>query len=250
MSSQFIYGIKPIEEALAAEKTFDKIWVAEGQQENQLGALLQELAFRKIRWKAVPPQKLNNLAKGQNHQGIIASLSAIEFTSLDDIIQSAYDKGEDPLIIMLDGVSDVRNFGAIVRTAACAGAHGVVMPNHGGAAISPDSVKTSAGALLTMPVCKSDNTYKTIKTMQVQGLKVIGISEKTETNIFDANDAFTGPCVLVMGDEEKGLSTDAWKACDGHAKIPLSDSGIESLNVSVAAGIAMFEAIKQRSNAK
>ena len=247
MSSQFIYGIKPIEEALAANKTFDKLWVAEGHQENQLGELLQELAFRKIRWKAVPPQKLNNLAKGKNHQGIIASLSAIDFTEFDDIIQSAYDKGEDPLLVMLDGVSDVRNFGAIVRSAACAGAHGIIIPNNGGAAISPDSVKTSAGALLTMPVCKSDNTYKTIKTMQVNGLKVIGITEKTQNNIFDAHESYTGPCVLVMGDEEKGLSNDAWKICDEHVKIPLSKTGVESLNVSVAEGIALFEVIRQRN---
>ena len=246
MSSQFIYGIKPIEEALAAQKTFDKIWVAEGNHENQLGDLLKELAFRKIRWKAVPPQKLNTLAKGKAHQGIIASLSAIEFTTIDEMIQSAYDKGEDPLIVLLDGVSDVRNFGAIVRSAACAGAHGVIIPTSGGAAVSPDAVKTSAGALLTTPICKSDNTYKTIKTLQVHGLAVIGITEKTESMLFDKHESFAGPCVLVMGDEETGLSSESWKLCDMHVKIPLNKRGVDSLNVSVAAGIALFEVIRQR----
>lgn len=229
-------------EALEAGKTIDKVWIQEGQLGGQLKEILSTLHNRRIIWKQVPQEKLYSLVGG-NHQGIVIAISAVEFAEVENVVAEAFEKGLDPFILVLDGVTDVRNFGAIARTAACAGVHAIVVPEKGGAAINSDAVKTSAGALLKIPICRTRSLHHTLKSLKNSGLKIAGATEKGADAFYKCD--FTGPLVIVMGGEEDGLSADAWKMCDLKFRIPLSEFGVGSLNVSVAAGLAMYEAVRQ-----
>lgn len=240
----FVYGVHPVIEALESGKTIDKVWIQEGVLQGQLKDILMMLRDRNIIWKQVPTQKLNSLVRG-NHQGIVMAISAVDFAKLEDVIANTFEKGEEPFILVLDGITDVRNFGAIARTASCAGVHAIVVPEKGGAAIGPDAIKTSAGALFKIPVCRTNSMYGTIKLLKNSGLHIVGASEKGATNLFESK--FEGPIAVVMGSEETGLSTDVWKLCDQLCKIPLMPTGVESLNVSVASGIFIYEVIRQRT---
>ena len=240
----FIYGIHPVLEALEAGKTIDKVWIQEGQLQGQLKDIIMLLRSKNILWKQVPIQKLNTLVRG-NHQGIVVALSALDFANIDDVIANVYETGEEPLVLVLDGVTDIRNFGAIARTAACAGAHAIIVPEKGGAAINSDAIKTSAGALFKIPVCRTQSLYHTLKQLKNSGLEIVGATEKGAEGLFDAT--FNGPIAVVMGSEETGLSADVWKLCDQKVKIPLSPNGVESLNVSVATGVIIYEVVRQRA---
>lgn len=242
-NNQFVYGIHPVEEAIESGKTIDKVWVQEGLGNPAVKNILGKLRDRKIIWKQVPEEKLNRLVKG-NHQGIVIALSSVEFANLADVVAGIYEAGEDPFILVLDGVTDVRNFGAIARTASCTGVHALVVPEKGGAAINADAVKTSAGALLKIPVCRIQNLYNGLKLLKNSGLKIAGATEKSSNNLFDSD--FSGPIALVMGDEEKGLSADTRKLCDVEFRIPMSTKGVGSLNVSVATGVSLYEILRQR----
>lgn len=241
--SNFIYGIHPVEEAIQSGKTIDKVWVQEGTVSPALREVLGLLRDHKILWKQVPVERLNRMVNG-NHQGIIAALSAVDFATIDQVIAMAYEKGEDPFLIVLDGVTDVRNFGAIARSAYCAGAHGIVVPEKGGAAINADAVKTSAGALMHIPVCRVQSLYHGLKLIKNSGLMLAGVTEKATSSLHEA--ALIGPVALILGDEEKGLATDTRKLCDVQFRIPMMKEGVGSLNVSVAAGVALYEVVRQR----
>jgi 23S rRNA (guanosine2251-2'-O)-methyltransferase len=238
-----IYGIHPILEALETDATIDKVWIQEGHLQGQLLEIIGILRKKKIIWKQVPVSKLNGLVKG-NHQGIVLSLSAVDFAQIENVVSEAFSNGEDPLILVLDGITDVRNFGAIARTAVCAGVHGIVVPEKGSAPIGPDAVKTSAGALLKIPVCRTNSMYHTLKFLRNSGLKIAGASEKGKDVLYDSD--LTGPMALVMGNEETGLATETLKLCDDLVKIPLALGGVDSLNVSVATGVFLFEINRQR----
>jgi 23S rRNA (guanosine2251-2'-O)-methyltransferase len=239
----FIYGIHPVEEALNSGQTIDKVWVQEGTVGPTLREILGMLRDRKILWKQVPVERLNRMVNG-NHQGIVVALSAIPFAGIEEVVAAAYEKGQDPFILVLDGVTDVRNFGAIARTASCVGVHGIVVPEKGGAAINADAVKTSAGALFSIPVCRVPSLYHGLKLLKNSGLKLVGATEKADDSLFASD--FTGPIALIMGDEEKGLGTDTRKLCDTLFKIPMVSGGVGSLNVSVAAGVSLYEIVRQR----
>ncbi len=239
----FVHGIHPVLEALQSGRTIDKVWLQEGVLQGQLKDLLPLFRARNIIWKQVPMAKLNSLVRG-NHQGVVITVSAVDFANLDAVVAGAFEAGEDPFILILDGVTDVRNFGAIARTASCAGIHGILVPEKGSAPLSPDAVRTSAGALLKIPVCRTQSLYGSIKLLKNSGLKIVGATEKSVENVFDAD--LLGPIALVLGDEETGLSPDTWKLCDAHVKIPLSPNGVGSLNVSVATGVITYEVVRQR----
>jgi len=239
-----IGGIHPVEEAIKAGKTIDKVWVQEGIVSPALKEILMLLKQQRIIWKQVPGEKLSRLVNG-SHQGIVISISAVDFARIENVIATVFESGEDPFIIVMDGITDVRNFGAIARSAACSGVHAIVVPETGSAAINTDAVKTSAGALLKIPICRTNSMHHTIKLLKNSGLKIAGASEKGASSIYDTD--FSGPLAIVMGSEETGLSADAWKLCDVHFKIPLHQNGVESLNVSVAAGIAMYEKTRQQA---
>ena len=174
-----------------------------------------------------------------------AFVSPIEYQSIEPYAEQLLTEGKKPFILALDRITDVRNFGAIARTAACAGAHGILVPEKGSAPLSADAVRTSAGALMKIPVCRTQSLYGSIKMLKNSGVKIVGATEKTSEVLFDAD--LTGPIAIVLGDEETGLSVDTWKLCDAHVKIPLSAKGVGSLNVSVAAGVITYEVVRQRA---
>jgi 23S rRNA (guanosine2251-2'-O)-methyltransferase len=239
-----IYGVHPVLEALESGKTIDKVWIQEGHLQGPLAEILGILRQKRILWKQVPTVKLNTLVRG-NHQGVVIALSSVDFTPLDIIISEAFSHGDDPFILVLDGITDVRNFGAIARTASCAGIHGILVPEQGSAPIGPDAVKTSAGALLKIPVARTNSMYHAIRQLKNSGLTIIGATEKAAEGLYQAD--LTGPVALVMGNEETGLSPDVLKLCDQLVKIPMSAGGVDSLNVSVSTGVVVYEIIRQRT---
>lgn len=242
-SSDFIYGTRAIIEAIESGKEVDKLFVQKDVRNELSSELLKLCRDLSIPVQRVPIEKLNRITR-KNHQGAIAYLSSVVFSSLENLISEAYQKGEIPLFIMLDRITDVRNFGAIARTAECAGVHGIIVPSRGTAQIGSDAMKTSAGALNYMPICRAENLKLTIKNLQENGVQVIACSEKASNTIYQTD--FSVPLVLLMGSEEDGISPEYLKLCDGQAKLPITGR-IESLNVSVATGIITYEVVRQRS---
>ena len=238
----FIFGTRAVIEALNAQKDIDKILINKEQNNELTKELLSLAKAERVPVVRVPEAKLNRITR-KNHQGVVAHISAIQYASLDNVIEECFSKGVAPLILVLDRITDVRNFGAIARTADCAGVHAIVLPEKGSAQNNSDAVKTSAGALNFLPVCRVKNLYYTIKDLKKMGLTVISCTEKTERTMYDAD--YTGPTVIVMGSEEDGISSEIMGISDEFVAIPMFGN-IESLNVSVASGVMIYEALRQR----
>lgn len=243
--SDYIFGIRAIIEAMDAGKTVDKVMVR-----RELGGELAKELLAKTRQYDVPVQRvplerLNRITM-KNHQGAIAILSPVGYHKLDNVIPLLYEEGKTPLAVVLDGVTDARNFGAIARSADCAGVDFMVIPEKRNASISSDAVKASAGALFYVPVCREKDTLSSIRKLKENGYLIVGASEKGAESYTTAN--FTVPVAIVMGAEDTGLSTEVLRACDMLAAIPMLGN-IGSLNVSVAAGVMLYEAVRQRLNA-
>lgn len=238
----FIFGTRAVMEAIHAQKEIDKILVDKEVNNELVKELLSLAKEEKINVVRVPEAKLNRITR-KNHQGVVAHMSAIQYASLDNVIDECFSKGIAPLILVLDRITDVRNFGAMARTADCAGVHAIVIPEKGSAQINSDAVKTSAGALNHLPVCRVKNLYYTVKDLKKMGLNVVSVTEKTERLMYDAD--FSLPTALIMGSEEDGISQELMGISDEFVKIPLVGN-IESLNVSVSAGVVVYEAIRQR----
>jgi 23S rRNA (guanosine2251-2'-O)-methyltransferase len=242
----FIFGTRAVIEAINAQKDIDKILVNKEQNNELTKELLALAKAERIPVVRVPEAKLNRITR-KNHQGVVAHVSAIQYASLDNVIETCFSQGVSPLILVLDRITDVRNFGAIARTAECAGVHAIVIPEKGSAQINSDAVKTSAGALNFLPVCRVKNLYYTVKDLKKMGLTVISCTEKTERQMYEAD--YTGPVALVMGSEEDGISSEIMGLSDEFVAIPMSGN-IESLNVSVASGVLIYEAVRQRKITK
>lgn len=238
----FIFGTRAVMEAIHAQKDIDKILLDKDVNNELTKELLALAKAERIPVVRVPDAKLNRITR-KNHQGVIAHMSAIQYASLDNVIETCFSQGIAPLIIVLDRITDVRNFGAIARTAECAGAHAIVIPEKGAAQINSDAVKTSAGALNHLPICRVKNLYYTVKDLQKMGLQVVSVSEKAEKMMYEAD--FTIPTALIMGSEEDGISSELMGLSNDFIKIPMKGK-IESLNVSVSAGVVIYEAIRQR----
>lgn len=238
----FIFGTRAVMEAINAQKDIDKILVNKELNNDLIKELLALAKQEKIAVVRVPEAKLNRTTR-KNHQGVLAHISAIQYASLDNVIDECFSKGIAPLILVLDRITDVRNFGAMARTADCAGVHAIVIPEKGSAQINSDAVKTSAGALNFLPVCRVKNLYYTVKDLKKMGLSVVSVTEKTDREMYEAD--FSIPTALVLGSEEDGISPELMGISDEFVKIPLSGN-IESLNVSVAAGVVIYEALRQR----
>jgi len=241
-SDRYIFGIHAVQEALNAGRELEKVLVRRGVGSEQFNKLVGELHMLRVPVQQVPVEKLNRVT-GKNHQGIIAYISEISYQDITQLLPSVFERGEDPLILLLDGVSDVRNFGAIARSAECAGVHAVVIPFSGSAAVNADAIKTSAGALHRIPVCRHKDLVGVLKFLQESGLSLFGATEKAEKSIYDSD--MRGPAGFVMGSEEKGISAELLKRIEHWVSIPMKGK-IASLNVSVAAGIVLFEALRQR----
>lgn len=240
---EMIFGIRAVIEAIEAGKTLDKILLRRDMTSALARELLQKLEGTTTPVQKVPVEKLNQFTD-KNHQGVIAFLSPVEFTPLESLLPTLFEQGKVPFLVVLDGVTDVRNFGAIARTCVCTGADAIVIAARGGVAINGDAIKTSAGALHSLPVCKVENLQDALRYMKDSGLSLVAATEHA-TKLYTAAD-FRQPMALVMGSEDKGIYPANLDLCDQRVKLPMQGT-IESLNVSVAAGVFMYEVVRQRN---
>jgi 23S rRNA (guanosine2251-2'-O)-methyltransferase len=240
--NDLIFGLRAIIEAIEAGKEIDKILLKKDMQSDLAKELFAVVKGRNIPVVRVPIERIDRITK-KNHQGAIAFISPITYQRITDIIPSLYEAGKSPLIVVLDGVTDVRNFGAIARTCECAGVDAIVLPQSGSAPVNADAIKTSAGALMSIPVCREHNLAYVLQFMKDSGIKLIAASEKAAKDYTLLS--YTEPTAIVMGAEDIGISQSILALCDESARIPILGE-IASLNVSVAAGILIYEAVRQR----
>lgn len=237
-----IFGIWPIVEALREAKSFNKILVQKGNQSEELDEIFQLAKDLRIPIQTVPSQKLDRITR-KNHQGIIGFTSPIEFLDIEEVLAGIWENGETPFIVALDKITDVRNFGAICRTAESAGAHAVLIPEKEAAQIGPDAVKTSAGAIFNIKICRAKAFIKAVQYLKDSGLQIVCCTEKSSKHFRQGD--YSGPITLVMGSEENGISPSILKISDYNAMIPMKGK-TRSLNVSVAAGILLYEISEQQ----
>ena len=242
--SQVVFGIRAVIEAIESGKQVDKVLMKKDLGGELARELLSVTREYNVPVQRVPVERINKVTR-KNHQGVIAFMAAVDYYHVDDMVPALYDEGINPLVVVLDGVTDVRNFGAIARTCECAGVNCIVIPERNSVSVNADAVKTSAGALNYLPVCRERNLVKAGQYLRDSGFKVMGASEKTDLNYTKAD--FTGPVAIVLGAEDTGISTDVLKLCDTLVAIP-EFGQINSLNVSVAGGIMIYEVVRQRLN--
>ena len=240
--TEMIFGTRAVIEAIQAGKEIDKILMRRDLQNDLSRELFNIVRGTKIPLQRVPQEKLDRLTR-KNHQGVIAFISAVTYQELEDIVPFLYEEGKNPFIVLLDGVTDVRNFGAIARTCECAGVDAIVIPSHNSVSVNADAIKTSAGALLNIPVCKETSITEAIRFLKNCGYKVVAATEKAAKNYTSVD--YTYPVALVMGGEDYGISSDNLRLCDEMVKIPVLGN-IGSLNVSAAAAVLLYEVIRQQ----
>lgn len=241
-SSDFIFGIHPVIEALEAGRPVDKIMVRKDLNGEMAVRLIHLARHYNVPVLRVPAERLNRYTR-KNHQGVVAITAAVSYHRLGDVLPTLFEDGVVPLILVLDGITDVRNFGAIARTAECCGVNAIVIPERGSVGVGADAVKTSAGALLNIPVCRERNLENGVRYLRDSGCQIVAVTEKNSQNYTLAD--YTTPVALVMGAEDTGISSEILALADTRAGIPMfGHTG--SLNVSVAAGVAMYEVVRQR----
>jgi 23S rRNA (guanosine2251-2'-O)-methyltransferase len=239
-----IFGIRAIIEAINAKKEIDKVFVQKEAQGDLMQDLMKTMKRNNINFSYVPVEKLNRLTPN-NHQGAVATIAPISFVALETMVESVIESGKNPLFLILDQLSDARNFGAIIRTAECTGVDGIIIQKQGSAPVNGDTVKTSAGAVFNVPICKVDHIKDAIFYLQGSGIKTVAATEKTEHHIYDIN--LNEGVAIIMGSEDRGVNPSVLKIVDEKAKLPMFGT-IESLNVSVACGAFLYEALRQRLN--
>lgn len=237
-----IFGVRAVIEAIQAGKEIDKILIKRDIQSDLSKELFAALKGTVIPVQRVPIERINRITR-KNHQGVVAFISSITYQKVEDLVPFYFEQGKNPILILLDGITDVRNFGAIARTCECAGVDAIIIPSKNSVSVNADAVKTSAGALHTLPVCREQNLIQTIKFLKESGFKIVAATEKGDYDYTKAN--YTDPVCIIMGAEDTGVPYEHLALCDEWIKIPMKGT-IESLNVSVAAGILIYEAIKQR----
>lgn len=238
-----IFGIRAIIEAINAGREIDKVFVQKDAQGELMRDLMKVMKGRNINFSYVPAEKLNRLTPN-NHQGAVATIAPIHFHDLETLVERVAESGKTPLFLILDQLSDARNFGAIIRTAECTGVDGIIIQKQGSAPVNGDTVKTSAGAVFNVPICKVEHIKDAIFHLQGSGIKTVAATEKTENTIYDV--ALNEPVAIIMGSEDRGINPSVLKITDEKAKLPMFGS-ISSLNVSVACGAFLYEAVRQRS---
>ena len=239
-----LYGLRAILEAIEADKSIDKIFLQKGLRGELFAELEKKIRKKGLNFSYVPVEKLNRLTPN-NHQGAVAQISPISFYDLDALVTAVKETKDQPLFLVLDQLSDVRNFGAIIRTAECTGVDGIIIQKKGSAPINGDTIKTSAGAVFNIPICKVDHIKDALYYFQASDIKIIAATEKTENSLYITD--FTKGCAIVMGSEGKGISPSVLKIVDAKAKLPMFGN-IASLNVSVACGVFLYEAVRQRQS--
>lgn len=239
----FIFGLRPVIEAIEAGKTIDKIFLQNALQGPIVADLKKLLAKHGIRPNYVPVEKLNRFTR-KNHQGVVAFISDVPFYKIEDVLPQIFEEGKTPFLLMLDRLTDVRNFGAICRTAECVGVDAVIIPEKGASPINSDAIKTSSGAIYNIKICKEKNLAHTVDFLQQSGVSVYAATEKAEKLIYEVS--FTQPLALVMGNEETGISKEVLHHADEKIKLPI-EGKTQSLNVSVACGAILYEAVRQKT---
>lgn len=238
-----IFGTRAVMEAIKAKREIEKIFIQAGLNNDLIKELIQTARANSVPFTFVPQEKLNRLSS-KNHQGVVCQMAAVQYANLENIIDKAYSEGREPFLLIIDRVTDVRNFGAVARTAECAGLDAILMGDAGNAPLTADAMKTSAGALSHLPVCRVKDMKKAIRFLKDNGIQIVACTEKANTLLYEVN--LNVPVALILGSEEDGISPQLLKEADYLAKIPMKGK-ISSLNVSVAAGISIYEAIRQKS---
>ena len=240
--NEMVFGVRAVIEAIEAGKSIDKIFL----KNDTTGELAKELTTLSKQYgiplQRVPLEKLNRLTR-KNHQGVVAFISPVAYQDVEEVLTRAFEEGRSPLLLVLDGITDTRNFGAIARTADCAGFDGLLLPERGSVSITPEAIKTSAGALFHVPVSRCRNMLDAVRLLKAMGLQIVGATEKTTDRYTECD--FRKPTAIVMGAEDTGISPQVLRECDALATIPILGT-ISSLNVSVAAGVMAYEAVRQR----
>lgn len=242
-NSSKIFGIRAVIEAINSGATIQKIYLQKDLKGNLFSELNAIIKEKNIATSYVPIEKLNHLSKNSNHQGVAATISPIDFYDLEKLIEDVLDKDTPPLFLLLDQLTDVRNFGAIIRTAECTGVDGIIIQSHGSAPLNADAIKTSAGAAFKVPISRVNHLKDALFLLQAHDIKLVAATEKTTENIYDIN--FKDPIAIIMGSENRGVNPSILKMVDYKAKLPLLGN-IESLNVSVACGAFLYEVVRQR----
>ena len=239
-----LYGIRAVLEALEAEKSVEKIFLQKGLKGDLFFKLEKKIRENNLSFSYVPVEKLNRLTQN-NHQGVVATIAPISFYDLDELVTSIKKKKQNPIFIVLDQLSDVRNFGAIIRTAECTGVDGIVVQKSGSAPINGDTIKTSAGAVFNIPISKVDHIKDALYYFNASGIKTIAATEKSDKTIYDMD--LNKGCAIIMGSEGKGVTPSVLKIVDEKARLPMYGK-ISSLNVSVACGVFLYEVVRQRQS--
>lgn len=242
--TQYIYGIHAVLEAIEAGKDIDKIFLSKTLNDETAREISDKARQLRVPVQRVPVQKIDRITR-RNHQGVLAMMAAVTYYRVEDVVPQLFDNGENPFIVVLDGVTDVRNFGAVARTCECAGVSAIVIPDRESVSVNADAVKTSAGALNYLPVCREHNLVNAVKLLRDSGFKIVGTSDKNSVDYTRAD--YTGPVAIILGAEDKGISPEIMKLCDTRVQIP-EFGHINSLNVSVAGGIMIYEVVRQRIN--
>jgi len=242
--TQYIYGIHAVLEAIEAGKDIDKILLSKTLNDETAKEISDRARQLRVPVQRVPVQKIDRITR-RNHQGVLAMMAAVTYYRVEDVVPQLFDNGENPFIVILDGVTDVRNFGAVARTCECAGVSAIVIPDRESVSVNADAVKTSAGALNYLPVCREHNLVNAVRFLRDSGFKIVGTSDKSQMPFTQGD--YTGPVGIVLGAEDKGISPEIMKLCDTRVLIP-EFGHINSLNVSVAGGIMIYEVVRQRLN--
>ncbi len=243
MEDEMIFGIRAVIEAVEAGKDIDRLLIKKDLQGDLSRELFAAIKGLDIPVQRVPIEKLNRITR-KNHQGVIAFTTQITYQHVSDLVPAIFEQGRDPFFVLLDGVTDVRNFGAIARTCECAGADAIIIPSKNSVSVNADAIKTSAGALHTLPVCRENQISQTLKYLKNCGIRIAAATEKGDLDYTRGN--YSGPVCLVMGAEDKGIPQEHLALCDEWVRIPILGH-IQSLNVSVAAGVLIYEIVKQRN---
>lgn len=238
-----IFGIRAIIEAIQSGKEVDKVFIQKEISGELMKDLMKVMKRAGVNFSYVPVEKLNRLTSN-NHQGAVASISPIGFHDIESLVTQVTESGKTPLFLILDQISDARNFGAIIRTAECTGVNGIIVQKAGSAPVNGDTVKTSAGSVFNVPICKVEHIKDAVFYLQGSGIKTVAATEKTDQNIYDIS--LNEPVAIIMGSEDRGINPSVLKIVDEKAKLPMFGT-IGSLNVSVACGAFLYEAVRQRS---
>jgi 23S rRNA (guanosine2251-2'-O)-methyltransferase len=241
-NNDIVFGTRPVLEAINSGKTLEKLFIQKNLKKEILEKIKSKLSNKKINISYVPKEKLNRITK-KNHQGIICYISPISYQPIEEIIQRVFEKGKDPFVIILDRITDTRNFGAISRVADASGVDAIIIPEKESAIITSDSIKTSAGAINYIPICKVKSLRSTANFLKESGLKLVSCTEKGDKKFYDAD--LTSPCCIILGSEKDGISNSLMDISDERLNIPMKGN-VESLNVSSSASVILFEVVRQR----